>query len=86
MQIRTKGELYLTKAECKKPREQTRISPATKNKVANKNRNQNPKNTLHWETQGTQEEHHTNRSNKLTKTRRKSETEYTDDDDETRNR
>lgn len=43
MQIRTKGELYLTKAECKKPREQTRISPATKNKVANKNRNQNPK-------------------------------------------
>lgn len=43
MQIRTKGELYLTKAECKKPREQTRISPGTKNKVANKNRNQNPK-------------------------------------------
>lgn len=66
--------------------EQTRINPGTKNKVANKNRNPNLKNTLHWETQGTQEEGHTNRSNKLTKTRRTAETKHTDDDDETRNR
>ena len=49
---RTKGELYLTKAECRKPREGTRISPGTKKFKSNigKPEIRIQTNTNRWET------------------------------------